>query len=300
MGRIGNQLFMYAYARKLQKERGDRELIIIDDSDNLCHTEPSIHYENSLINYKLKNVKFVHDRSLYNSIRMLPKRCIMKLMYLIGRCKNHKELHKFQVRWQWLYNIFGIYCLQDGYENLKVKGDNIYLFGYFQSEKYFLGVEDELRSTFILSKEVENISYPNFDEIKKRNTVCISIKIQHNVGSEMYDVCSKEYYARAIDYIQRNVDNPLFFICSDDVEYVKNHLIDTTKYDVVFQSKYFPVHIQLAVMAKCKHFIIGNSSFAWWAQYLSCFPKKIVVAPKKWYGIDVPCDIYQNTWTYLD
>lgn len=300
MGRIGNQLFMYAYARKLQKERGDKDTIIIDDSDNHNPEGADLYYENSLINYQLENVKFVHDKSFYNSFKMLPIRFIIKIMHIISRKKNHRSLHDFQVKFQRFFNLFGIYCLQDGYENLSVKGDNIYLFGYFQSEKFFLGVEDELKTKFSLSEELEYINYPCLDIITKRNTVCISIKVQHNVGNIMYDVCSRDYYANAIEYILRHVSNPLFFVCSDNVEYVKANLIDTTKYDVVFQSYDLPVHVQLAVMAKCKHYIIGNSSYAWWAQYLSCFPKKIVIAPKKWYGIDVPCDIYQDNWIYIN
>ena len=86
----------------------------------------------------------------------------------------------------------------------------------------------------------------------------------------------------------------------DAVEYVKEHLIDTTKYDVICQDTSFPVHISLAVMAQCKHFIIGNTTFGWWAQYLCTNPEKIVMAPSRWYGTPVPCDIYQDNWTLIE
>lgn len=116
----------------------------------------------------------------------------------------------------------------------------------------------------------------------------------------MYDVCSNGYWEAAIKYILEHVSEPLFFICSDNVEYVKEHLIDFDKYDVITQDTSYPVHISLAVMAQCKHFIIGNTSYGWWAQYLSQNSDKIVVAPSRWYGINVPCDIYQENWHIIE
>ena len=97
-----------------------------------------------------------------------------------------------------------------------------------------------------------------------------------------------------------NVNNPLFFICSDNVEYVLEHLIDAAKYDYIIQDKKMPVHISLAVMAECKHFIIGNTTFGWWAQYLSVNQNKIVIAPSKWMAIDIPVDIYQKSWRLIE
>ena len=53
-------------------------------------------------------------------------------------------------------------------------------------------------------------------------------------------------------------------------------------------------------MGECKHFIIGNTTFGWWAQYLSDYNKKIVVAPSKWMKIDMPIDIYQKDWHLVE
>ena len=61
-----------------------------------------------------------------------------------------------------------------------------------------------------------------------------------------------------------------------------------------------PVHTSLAAMALCKHFIIGNTSFGWWAQYMSKNKNKIVIAPSKWMRIDMPIDIYQDNWMIIE
>lgn len=77
-------------------------------------------------------------------------------------------------------------------------------------------------------------------------------------------------------------------------------MIDCEKYDVVTQSKEFTVVESLAVMSKCKHFIIGNTTFGWWAQYLSENDDKIVVAPSRWMNVDMPIDIYQDNWHLIE
>jgi len=84
------------------------------------------------------------------------------------------------------------------------------------------------------------------------------------------------------------------------VEYVKENLIDCEKYDAVYQQSDYPVHVSLTVMSMCKHFVIGNTTFGWWAQYLSDYENKIVVAPSRWFGIDMPCDIYQDNWHLIE
>lgn len=112
----------------------------------------------------------------------------------------------------------------------------------------------------------------------------------------MYSVCDMNYWKRSLDYIIRNVENPYFFICSDNVEYVLEHLIDTSKYEFTVQDKMSSVDISLLAMSECKYFVIGNTTFGWWAQYLSDSKDKIVVAPSKWMTVDMPIDIYQEEW----
>lgn len=297
-GRIGNQLFMYAVARQIQYLKGNNDEIIIEDEDNSLNQ-----YVNSLREYKLENVIFLDHASDWYKRRFFVQRCLIRWDERCIRGRDYNQSYKFEKRWQLLYNLFGLFRFRDGYVKYpRIFRKDVLVDGYFQSEKFFPDVKEEIGQIYRLEEQVENSGYPNLKLIQKRNTVCISIKVQHNAGNPMFDVCHEDYYTRAIQYIQENVENPLFFVCSDNVEYVKEHLIDTSKYDVIEQDMSYPVHVSLAVMAQCKHFIIGNSSFAWWAQYLSTYDNKIVVAPSKWYGIpaDWQWDIYQDNWVLID
>lgn len=297
MGRIGNQLFMYAAARMLQENLGGNQEIVIEDYRNYGWDGYEIKYENSLVSYDLPNVRYIHDLSIWKKPQMLIPRIVMRILTVVEGRLTPRQVYNLQRKFKKLMYSLGIVHITDGFEDLpKKQRKHYYLNGYFQSEKYFYPIKDEIIDYYSLDQELLKIDYPNLQKIKDRNTVCISIKVQHNVGNPMYDVCNDGYYERAIQEIIKKVDDPLFFICSDNVDYVLNNLVDVDKYDYVTQDASFPVHISLAVMAKSKHFIIGNTSFGWWAQFLSRYPDKIVIAPSRWYGTDVPCDIYQENW----
>lgn len=291
-GRIGNQLFQYALARKIQLLMPEGTVIVMDDSDILrCK------WNNSLTSYKLPNVEFIHKSILQNGFIPHKQYMLRKFYRLFTRKKNYIDKFKVEKKLNSFFNSNGMFFCENGYIEPKLNLNHpIYIEGYFQSQKYFEDIKEDLLGLFNGQQFPEYENYPGLAKLRERNSVCISVKVEHNVGSFMYDVCSMKYWEDAIEYITKMVDNPLFFICSDNVDYVLKHLIDTSKYDYVIQTKDAPVHISLAAMSECKHFIVGNTTFGWWAQYMAKNQKKIVVAPSKWMAIDMPIDLYQDNW----
>lgn len=290
-GRIGNQLFMYSLAEEIREVYLKQSTIVIDD-----YWVVEKQWENSLLKYPLENTIFVHNRRNLISLRFLFPVIALYIYKVLVRNKNFNEKHKIELKYQKIFNFFGLVVCENGYLPYKIYRKNVIVFGYFQTENYFKNVQDNIKKIFSIKNEIDRISYNGLSQIKERNSICVSIKVEHNVGSEIYDVCSYEYWEKAISYMVEHVEKPLFFICSDNVEYVKNNLIDCSKYDVIFQDKNHEPHISLAVMAQCKHFIIGNTTFGWWAQFLSDYPDKIVIAPSKWMNCDMPIDLYQDNW----
>lgn len=291
-GRIGNQLFQYAFARRLQLDFGEGTELVVDDSDVLrCK------WVNSLKYYDLPNVSYVHTNIRKNRL-FLSWIYIIRMTYrLLTKWKDYNSKYEFEKKHQGFFNRNGVFICENGYINPKMENKKtVYIEGYFQSEKYFASVKDDIIRLFDGNQFKELNEYPCLDQLRSRNSVCISVKVEHNVGNPMYDVCTMDYWKSAIDFICENVEAPYFFICSDNVDYVLEHLIDASKYDYTVQDKNMPVHVSLSAMAQCKHFIIGNTSYGWWAQYLSKNKDKIVVAPSRWMGVDMPIDIYQDGW----
>ena len=295
-GRIGNQLFMYAYARALQLERGEQEELIIYDADVL-----TVGWINSLKAYKLPNVRYISDWKQFKRELGIGNRIGLSLYQrLIEKKRDYLEKYKYEQRYKRLLNWLGVAACENGYLDLKPVGKNILLSGYFQSEKYFEKYKNKIKKELDLTNCAFRANPDMANFITSNNTVCISIKVEHNVGSKLYDVCTKKYWQDAIAYIIKHVENPAFLICSDNVDYVCRNLIDTEKYPTMVQDKNMPVEVSLAMMSLSSHFIIGNTTYGWWAQYLCNNKDKTVIAPSQWMLVDMPIDIYQSEWTLLD
>ena len=295
-GRIGNQLFQYAFARAIQLKMPKDTKIIMDDSDIVrCK------WENSLVYYDLPNVEYIHDSIIEKEYIYSSQYFLRKVYRLFTRNKDFVKKYEIENKLNKFFNKEGMFFCENGYIESHLNYNKpIYIEGYFQSQKYFNDIKTDLINLFD-GKQFEGYEeYPGIQTLRNRNSVCISVKVEHNVGSSMYDVCTMSYWKQAIEYIIETVENPLFFICSDNVDYVLEHLIDSSKFDYVVQDKTKPVYVSLSVMSECKHFIIGNTTFGWWAQYLSKFEDKIVIAPSKWMAVDMPIDLYEDNWHLIN
>jgi hypothetical protein len=111
---------------------------------------------------------------------------------------------------------------------------------------------------------------------------------------------SAKYFEIIREQIKKKVKNPVFFTFSDDIEWVRNNMNfgDNTK--IYYESGNDPVWEKLRLMYNCKHFVISNSTFSWWAQYLSRNKDKIVIAPSRWRNYDSVLGIYELHWILVE
>ena len=173
-----------------------------------------------------------------------------------------------------------------------------YIEWYFQTEKYFLDHENEIRKDFTFIKGIAWNNKKYSDMIKDSNSVSIHIRRWDYVANSRYSKCSLDYYNSAIEYIKWKVENPIFFIFSDDMEWTKANLnIDNEVHFIDFNS-WKSSWGDMRLMSLCKHNIIANSSFSWWWAWLNANPTKMIIWPKKWFNDNTfnTCDILPNTW----
>jgi len=106
-------------------------------------------------------------------------------------------------------------------------------------------------------------------------------------------------FQKAIAAIKEHVKQPVFFFFSDDINWVKNNIICND--ECYFEDNCNPIWECLRLMYSCKHFIISNSTFSWWGQYLSRNENKLVVAPSIWYNIEnETAHLLEDNWIKID
>jgi len=166
-------------------------------------------------------------------------------------------------------------------------GDNVYLEGYWQSEKYFKDIENIIRKEIIFKKEPDEINKKTIDKITHSNSVSIHVRrsdyVYDKKTSEFHGFCDLDYYHKAVSTIAKRVEKPHFFIFSDDPLWVKQNLILKYPCDYINHNVGKKDYNDLKLMSNCHHNIIANSSFSWWGAWLNKNPKKTIIAPKKWF-----------------
>lgn len=157
--------------------------------------------------------------------------------------------------------------------------DNCDFNGYFQSEKYFKHIKNELKSLFQFKPDIQEKAN---EILSKYNNELVSIHVRRGdyVGLENYHpVCSPEYYMLASqEFTDKNYT---FVILSDDIEYCKSLFGEQEN---IYYSTNTNSYIDLCLMSMCNHNIIANSSFSWWGAWLNNNPNKKIIAPKQWFG----------------
>ena len=182
--------------------------------------------------------------------------------------------------------------------------DNSLLKGYWQSEKYFQDIESILRKDFIFCKEYDEDYFLQMKKkIETTNSVSLHFRrgdyINDPIANKYHGVCSLEYYLKSIQTIASKIECPEFFVFSDEIQWVKNNL--KTDLPIHFiENSCEESHSDFRLMSICKHNIIANSSYSWWAAWLNANRKKIVIVPQKWFATprlqSKTNDLIPNEW----
>lgn len=301
-GRLGNQMFQYAFARQLLKNNPSETVIFNFDKvyrDKYLSGFPN---ENQLEYFNTIGTER-QDALNYSFIQYAILKIFRRFYPYEG---GIVQKNRYERKWLRIMEMAGIYWLGTGYYPFRLKKawwvKNIIVNGSFESERYFAGCEKELAEHFTPRQPLHDYNKELMKVIKTTNSIAISIRRGDFVDDarirSTYYVCDKKYYEEAIALMKKKIERPVFILFSNDIEWAKEN-IKIEGCECYYESGKDEVWETLRLMSSCKHFIISNSTFHWWAQYLSENEEKIVIAPSRWFNNEFVSDIYQKNWLTL-
>ncbi|ORU01001.1 Alpha-1,2-fucosyltransferase [Anaerovibrio sp. JC8] len=183
----------------------------------------------------------------------------------------------------------------------QAKNKNVCLTGYWQSEKYFSSIRQELLADFQFLPELVGKNLTVSQRIKScANPVALHVRRGDYLATN-FDVCGLDYYQRAVEYITGKVGDIQLFVFSNDIGWAKENIKTNQEIYFVDNNSEDNGYEDMRLMSLCRHHIIANSSFSWWGAWLGVAENKIVVAPKRWmvseqYSYD---DVVPSGWIRL-
>lgn len=275
-GGLGNQMFQYAFFLWLKHNYPNINIKLDLDAykGNKYHTGFelkrifNIPQKVSLVN-KYNPFTRIFHKYYYHIKTTLIQKGVTKYIYISG---NDPEFNK---------SVLSL--------NLK---KNYYMHGVWNSPKYFCGIEESIKKTF---KFDNNLSEENKEIIKLiSSTESVSIHIRRGdyLNNTSYCILSEtKYYENSLNYViqalqSRGKDKNIhLFIFSDDPDWCKNNLLFLKSYKCIYVTNNTELdsYRDMQLMSLCKHNIIANSTFSWWAAWLNNNTEKIIICSKDYF-----------------
>jgi len=280
-GGIGNQLFQYATGRSLANDLNSDLYLDLSYYSNFYLQK---HSKYRLDNFDIKIDGYTHNLS----------------------CKVKKKIEKIKKEDETIFSDYGDTYGSDSTYKPQIsdlKG-NIYLEGYWQNEKYFIHnekiIKDDLQLKSSPNKKNKNILKQLSSSV---NSVALMVRRGDYLNPYLkaqFGFCTLSYYEKAIEKIAKEVENPIFYIFSDDPEWVKKNI--KLSYPTHYISHNYKAEEDwedIRLISSCKHIIMGNSSFSWWGAWLNKNKFKIAIGPEPWISSYTYEDIMPEHWTKI-
>jgi hypothetical protein len=268
-GGLGNQLFQYAFGRKM-----------------------------SLLN----NTKLYLDLSWYHDKNKdFPRQYVLDKFNINAEIANPVIINKIRggfANYHSIYNrilkkicpfIFQNYVSERSIifdpTIFKYNGDKYYD-GFWMNYKYFMDINNIIIKELTVLVDIEISKNILISEIKSRNSISIHIRrgdyAKIHTTREFHGLLPKKYFESSIEKIVQLVNKPHFYFFSDDIAWVKANFNIAYPHSYVENSPDGKEYIDLIIMSMCKHNIIANSTYSWWAAWLNNNQEKIVIVPPVW------------------
>ena len=283
-GGLGNQLFQYAFALFLKKRTN--EVIKLDYSS--CYGTRDV----TCFDYvKLFNLSL--EEASRDEIK---KECLFFNKYPLMTLR-----YRFFSLLSWFFDNNYYYEKSRLYLDFQSIASYRYYDGYWQSFLYSQEIEKQLMTDLVPKNRLSEKTQSTIKKIDSENAVFIGIRkgdySKTNSNKKRFGSFSIDYYLNAIKTISKFVQNPVFYVFSNDVDWCKKN-INWSGNIVYYREKedQFSDFEELIIMSKCKHAIILNSTFHWWGAFLIRNKEKIIIAPADWFADGTREDIIPPSW----
>lgn len=294
-GGLGNQLFQYAFARALQVQTGEKLAINIYGFRFDCQRDYALSVFELSSNVIVLNEKRGKRQWKYAQL-------LNHLLFALKKSNGAENFRKLTK-----YGLFFTFDIYKYHEYILSSINDKYIFGTFQTEKYFCNIRELILKDFQVKVPLRKEVKEEINQVRACESVSVHVRrgdyITNEKDKDILNICSEQYYIQAMEWVSQQVDNPVFYIFSnshEDIEWIKENYSLGQK-NIRYIDMNNKDYEELMLMSACRHFVIANSTYSWWAQYLGEYKGKKVVAPSRWFeGNQDASDIYMSTWEIIE
>jgi hypothetical protein len=261
-GGLGNQMFQYAFGKTIAHRQAD-----------LLKLDMSFFDEQTLRRFELGDFDIQAEAAEARQTAQVRGRG------LIRRLTNTIS-GGASIKW----------VREKGFEfdsSMSLLQGNLYLDGYWQSEKYFDSIADVIRREFTLKEKRGHVSRVAKVISGAANAVSLHVRrgdyVENQSTNAFHGTCPLEYYSNAVALIKSRFGDAHIFVFSDEPVWARENLGLAAPVTVVSDGDLRPAE-EMHLMSCCQHHIIANSTFSWWGAWLNEHPEKMVIAPKRWFS----------------
>lgn len=286
IGGLGNQMFQYAVGRAISLEQGTALRLDVSGYEKY-----KLHHGFELQRIFNCPAEVASEMDMHSVLGWQSAATARKLLSRQGVAWLRSKAFVIEPHFQYWQGITSV-------------SNDCYLMGYWQSEKYFSIAEDQIRTDFSFKSPLQNKNAEIAQKILQGNAVSLHVRrgdyATNPQTTAIHGLCTLDYYRQSIHYVAERVQQPNFFIFSDDIAWTRDNLNISHQCQYVDFNQGEESYNDMRLMSMCNHHIIANSSFSWWGAWLNPKHDKIVVAPKNWFADQTDArDLLPQSWIKL-
>ena len=298
-GGLGNQLFQYAHARALQMRYGGELVWDLHAYNSKQIRALSLHH------FNIPEIKDTTSLGVWDQLCLkflqLKHHYQAKKHFESPSCMDqnaYEEMIKKGLYYQYKVPTFPSFFPPEKRIN--------YVSGNYLTAGFFNGAEDLLRKELRVIESLSPQIVDMMSRIQTCNSVCLHVRLGDYLAPEWKDklyICTPEYYIKAVDLMKQKVESPVFFVFSNrpkGFDWIRENIHRDA--EVVYVNMGNTDYQDMALMYNCHHFIMSNSTYSWWAQWLGESKDKVVVAPSRFnnYPRWDMSGIYMDLWNLIN